>query len=94
MTLSLAGTRPGAGVSVAMVSLKLVQDVVVATATKVGERGVAYIVDAQGRLIAHPDISLVLRNTDLSHLAHVQAAHAPQNRHNPWSPTTCKISWY
>jgi hypothetical protein len=28
---------------------------------KVGNRGQAFLVDAQGRLIAHPDISLVLR---------------------------------
>src|SRR5262249_40314986 len=41
---------------------------------KVGRHGVAYVIDAQGRLIAHPDISLVLRNTDLSRVAHVQAA--------------------
>ena len=34
------------------------------------------MIDAQGRLIAHPDISLVLRNTDLSRLAQVQAARA------------------
>ena len=34
------------------------------------------MVDSQGRLIAHPDISLVLRNTDLSRLAQVQAAQA------------------
>ena len=34
------------------------------------------MVDAQGRLIAHPDISLVLRNTDLSRLPQVQAARA------------------
>ena len=30
----------------------------------------------QGRLIAHPDISLVLRNTDMSKLVQVQAAQA------------------
>ena len=41
-----------------------------------GEHGHAYVVDGQGRLIAHPDISLVLRNTDLSRLAQVQAAQA------------------
>ena len=58
MTLSLAGTRRDAGVSVAEVNLKLIWEVV--SQIKVGERGQAYVVDAQGRLIAHPDISLVL----------------------------------
>ncbi len=72
MTLSLAGTRRDAGVSVAEVNLKLIWDVV--SQIKVGERGKAYVVDAQGRLIAHPDISLVLRNSDLSNLAQVKAA--------------------
>jgi hypothetical protein len=87
MTLSVAGTRRDAGVSVAEVSLKLVWDVV--GQTKFGERGIAYVVDAQGRLIAHPDIKLVKHNcpsqdygygtpascyTDMSKLAHVRAA--------------------
>jgi Cache domain len=67
MTLSLAGTRRDAGVSVAEVNLKLIWDVV--SQIKVGERGVAYVIDADGRLIAHPDISLVLRNTDMTRLA-------------------------
>ena len=74
MTLSLAGTRKDAGVSIAEVNLKLIWDVV--SQIKVGERGHAYVVGAQGRLIAHPDISLVLRNTDMSKLAQVQAAQA------------------
>jgi signal transduction histidine kinase len=74
MTLALAGTRRDAGVSVAEVNLKLIWDVV--SQIKVGQRGQAYVVDSQGRLIAHPDISLVLRNTDLSRLAQVQAARA------------------
>src|ERR1700688_4107909 len=74
MTVALAGTRRDAGVSVAEVNLKLIWDVV--SQIKVGNRGQAYVVDAQGRLIAHPDISLVLRNTDLSRLAQVQAARA------------------
>jgi signal transduction histidine kinase/HAMP domain-containing protein len=72
MTLSLAGTRRDAGVSIAEVNLKLIWDVV--SKIKVGERGHAYVVDAQGRLIAHPDISLVLRNTDMTRLAQVQVA--------------------
>ena len=72
MTLSLAGTRRDAGVSIAEVNLKLIWDVV--SKIKVGKRGSAYVVGAQGRLIAHPDISLVLRNTDMTRLAQVQAA--------------------
>src|SRR5213078_2322818 len=72
MTLSLAGTRKDAGVSIAEVNLKLIWDVV--SQIKVGERGHAYVVGAQGRLIAHPDISLVLRNTDMSKLSQVEAA--------------------
>jgi signal transduction histidine kinase len=74
MTLSLAGTRKDAGVSIAEVNLKLIWDVV--SQIKVGEGGHAYVVGAQGRLIAHPDISLVLRNTDMSKLLQVQAAQA------------------
>jgi hypothetical protein len=72
MTLAVAGTRRDAGVSVAEVNLKLIWDVV--TQMKVGERGQAYVVDAQGRLIVHTDISLVLRNTDMTQLAQVWSA--------------------
>ena len=75
MTISLAGTRRDAGVSVAEVNLKLIWDVV--SQIKVGDRGQAYVVDAGGRLIAHPDISLVLRNSDMTRLAQVQAARTP-----------------
>lgn len=74
MTLALAGTRRDAGVSIAEVNLKLIWEVI--SRIKVGERGYAYVVDGQGRLIAHPDISLVLRNTDLSGLQQVKAARA------------------
>jgi two-component system, NtrC family, sensor kinase len=74
MTLSLAGTRRDAGVSVAEVSLKLVWDVV--ARMKVGEHGVAYVVDGQGRVIAHSDIGVALRNADFSGLAQARAALA------------------
>lgn len=74
MTLAIAGTRRDAGVSIAEVNLKLIWDVV--SQIRVGEHGHAYVVDGQGRLIAHPDISLVLRNTDLSKLPQVMAARA------------------
>ena len=72
MTMSMSGTRRDAGVSVAEVNLKFIWDVI--TQIKVGERGYAFVIDAGGRLIAHPDISLVLRNTDMVRLSHIKAA--------------------
>jgi signal transduction histidine kinase len=78
MTLAVAGTRRDAGVSVAEVNLKLIWDVV--SQIKVGERGQAYVADGQGRLIAHPDISLVLRRTDMSNLTQVKAARESSGR--------------
>jgi HAMP domain-containing protein len=87
MTLSLAGTRKDAGVTIAEVNLKLIWDVV--SQIKVGENGRAYVVGSQGQLIAHPDISLVLRNTDMSKLIQVQRAlegrAAPQPAASPQS---------
>jgi GAF domain-containing protein/CheY-like chemotaxis protein/HAMP domain-containing protein len=74
MTLSLAGTRRDTGVSIAQANLKLIWDVL--AKIKFTGHGRAYVVDAAGRLIAHPDISLVLRNTDMSKLAQVRAARA------------------
>jgi GAF domain-containing protein len=74
MTLALAGTRKDAGVTIAEVNLKLIWDLV--SQIKVGNHGHAYIVSGRGRLIAHPDMSLVLRDTDMSKLAQVQAAQA------------------
>jgi len=72
MTIAIAGARREYGVVVAEVNLKFIWDVV--SQIKVGNRGKAYVLDANGRLIAHPDINPVLRNTDLSHLAQVKAA--------------------
>src|SRR5207237_2606390 len=50
MTMATAGTRRDAGVSVAEVNLKLIWEIV--SEIKVGQRGLAYVVDAQGRLVA------------------------------------------
>ena len=52
------------GVISAEVNLKLIWDVV--TQIRVGTAGYAYVVDDAGQLVAHPDISMVLRKTDLS----------------------------
>ena len=86
MTLSVAGPRPYAGVNIADVSLNEVQRIV--SATKIGDHGVVYVVDDQGRVIAHSDISLVQR--DFSSLAQVQIAReagsAPQ-------PDNAQVAW-
>jgi signal transduction histidine kinase len=72
MTLSIAHAGRNPGVTSAGVNLKLVWDVV--TALRVGRAGYAYVTDSEGRLIAHPDMSLVLRETDLSQLPQVARA--------------------
>jgi len=72
MTISRAGAGGDNGVSIAEVNLKFVWDVV--SQIKVGVNGKAYVVDRRGRLIAHPDIGLVLRNSDFSRLEQVKAA--------------------
>jgi signal transduction histidine kinase/CheY-like chemotaxis protein len=74
MTLAMAGVRREAGVSVAEVNLTHIWDVV--NQIRVGSGGRAYVVDERGRLIAHPEISLVLRNTDVSDLEQVRSARA------------------
>ncbi len=58
-------------------NLKFIWDVV--SQIKIGQAGYAYVVDCNGRLIAHPDISLVLQQTDLSDLPQVQGASAGGN---------------
>jgi len=73
-TLALAGRGREAGVTIAEVNLKLIWDVI--SRIRVGQAGHAYAVDTQGLLIAHPDIGLVLRKTDLSGTEMVSAARA------------------
>jgi signal transduction histidine kinase len=72
MTVAVAHAGRNPGVTVAEVNLKLVWDVI--TAIKVGEKGYAFVTTAAGRLIAHPDLSLVLRDSDLSRLPQVARA--------------------
>lgn len=74
MTIAMAGATEDAGVVIAEANLKFIWDVV--ANLEVGEGGNAYVVDERGRLIAHPDISVVLQKTDLSMLPQVRAAAA------------------
>ena len=77
MTIAMRSGGDAGPVTVADVNLKFIWDVV--SRIKIGEKGKAYVVDGNGFLIADPDIGLVLRKTDLSHLAHVKAATARQD---------------
>jgi signal transduction histidine kinase/ActR/RegA family two-component response regulator len=77
MTIAMAGGRPEYGVIVAQVNLTFIWDVI--SPIKVGKHGRAYVVDEAARLIAYPDISQVLRKTDMSGLAQVQAARAAES---------------
>jgi signal transduction histidine kinase len=71
--LTMAVTHSGrSGVTIAEINLKLIWDVV--SQLRIGRDGYAYVVDRLGRLVGHPDISLVLRGTDMSRLAQVAAA--------------------
>ena len=72
MTIAVAHAGRDPGVTTAEVNLKLVWDVI--TGLRVGEKGLAFVVTGAGRLIAHPDLSLVLRDTDFSSLPQVARA--------------------
>jgi signal transduction histidine kinase len=74
MKIAMAGSGKDAGVTVAEVNLKFIWDVV--SQIKIGKAGHAFVVDGQGVLIAHPDISLVLQKTTFAGLDQVKAALA------------------
>jgi signal transduction histidine kinase len=71
----------GGGVTAAEVNLKFVWEVV--SRIKIGEAGLAYVVDSTGTLIAHPDISLVLKKSDLNSLPQVAALTRPDGDEEP-----------
>ena len=62
LTVAISGNRASVGTLIAEVNLKLIWDVI--SAIKVGKTGFAFVLDRPGRLIAHPDISLVLRGAE------------------------------
>src|SRR5271169_604404 len=74
MTIAVAHAGHHAGITVAEVNLKFIWDLI--SGLQVMNTGYAYVVDRHGRLIADPDLSLVLRDTDWSHKPHVAAALA------------------
>ena len=74
MSIAVAPERRSEGVTVVEVNLKFVWDVV--SRIRIGETGHAYVVDRRGRLLSHPEISLVLQRSDVSGLPQVRRALA------------------
>ena len=81
VSMSFAHVGRDPGVTSAEVNLKHVWDIV--NSVRVGENGYAYITNAQGKLVAHPDMSLVLRETDMSKSSQFTKAQAPAERNSP-----------
>jgi adenylate cyclase len=71
MTVAVAGVRPSAGVTITEINLKFIWDVI--SAIHIGQTGMAFVLDRSGELLAHPDISLVLRGKDNAAAAPLRA---------------------
>ena len=82
MSIAVAGRRVDSGVIVAEVNLKFVWEII--SRITVGKAGRAYATDSDGNLIAHPDISLVLKKTNLSSLPQVAAARVLAPEQGEW----------
>lgn len=75
LTVATRSAARDGSVVMADVNLKFVRTIV--SEIKIGETGYAYVVDARGRLVSHPEMSLVLQMTDTTRLPQVEAATAP-----------------
>jgi adenylate cyclase len=89
MTMSIAGNRSAVGVAVAQIILKHIWDVI--SAIRVGKAGLAFVVDGNGRLVAHPDIGLVLQGADESTAAHLRALQAAMHAARGEPVTTADV---
>jgi diguanylate cyclase (GGDEF)-like protein len=80
MSIAMAVGAGEAGITVAEVDLEFLLEGI--SRIKVGKAGYAYAVDGTGKLIAHSDISLVMKQTNMAELPQVRAAldHASSQR--------------
>jgi class 3 adenylate cyclase len=59
MTLAVAGNRPSLGTAIAQINLTLVWNVI--SAIQIEKSGLAFVIGGNSRLVAHPNIDLVLQ---------------------------------
>ena len=62
------------GSPIAQINLKLIWDVI--SAIKIEKSGLAFVIGGNGRLVAHPDIDLVLQGANEATAAHLRALQA------------------
>ena len=74
MAIARAAGGQDAGTTAVEVNLKFVWEVV--SQLRIGKAGISYVVDAQGHLVAHPDISMVLQKLEWARQPQVIAARA------------------
>jgi signal transduction histidine kinase len=74
ITLGVRDAGPNASFTLAELNLKFVTDVV--SDIRVGRNGFVYAVDGENNLVAHPDLSLVVRRPDLSSYTPLQRIRA------------------
>jgi len=85
LEMAIAGNRPDDGAVIADINLKFASDVV--AGIRIGESGKAYVVDALGGLIVHPDPGMALRRTNLAGVPAIRAALAPRAGTGDAQPT-------
>jgi len=88
MTIAMAGSSAESGVAIAHLNLKFIWEVI--SRMKIGKAGYAYVLDSNSTLIAHPNISMVLRYTNFTLLPQVRQAQA--NRTRPIQGETATVA--
>jgi adenylate cyclase len=79
--IAVAGPRASGGVAIAEINLKLIWDVI--AAIKIGKSGEAFVVDGRDQLVAHPDLSLVLKGDDDALVVKIRAMREAANFSGP-----------
>ena len=84
VSLTVPGRTRADGVTIAEINLKFIADVV--GSMQIGDAGKAFVIDSGNLVVAHPNLSLVLRHIDLSTHPAVQLLRASDASSN--SPTS------